>query len=327
MKEILGVMKREALYFDVFVIEVLMFRYFFISFFFFSTLSSEAYRIDRNGITQLYPIEIEGEDLEENLFISPGIYNYNGENYDCRSEGLYRFFVINKDNQQRIVHIEGVQNLLHSISWIHLHGGIHNELSFENLIDIAKNSRIILNCASICMFCKKVLSIFNYPSRLICLLTLDEWNSYDNGHALLEVYENGSWKLWDTDFRRYFQRDMIDLNAHDTVLAFSENDFSIVSYSSSPIFAFEYSQTEFHYQFVYEYIFFDLVNIEKAYRRYCQVLIIEKDGILYFTTNSTQDRERIENYEFVTFYWLDPEEFRQTFYPLIESDGNSDQLR
>lgn len=66
-------------------------------------LLSEVHRIDTSGLTVLTSTESIGSPLPNTTTMMPGVYTYQGLNYDCTEEGLYRFYTIHVDHKQRIV--------------------------------------------------------------------------------------------------------------------------------------------------------------------------------------------------------------------------------
>ena len=50
------------------------------------------------------------------------------------------------------------------------------------------------------------MSRYNIRARFVLTLTLDPWNSYDNGHSMIEVYREDlkKWVLYDVDENAYF---------------------------------------------------------------------------------------------------------------------------
>lgn len=277
-------------------------------------LFSDVYRIDRLGATVIVPTETPGVPLPDSLTIPPDVYTYDGLNYDCTEEGLYRFFTVCKDNHQRIVHHSGVENFLHSISWHSTHGYRDDLLDQEKLESIAKCDRLHLTCGSVSRYADNLLRQYGYKARSVVFLTLNAWNKYSNGHTLLEVKENGVWKLWDVDFRNYFQRESIDLNAKDFHKAVQENDYEIVSYSKSPIFNFgDLVHFSYNFGFFLEGCFLFENRYRECFAHWGGILLIQSGTNFYFTTNDPNIRKRVEGYAH-NYTWMDQATWMKTFY-------------
>lgn len=61
-----------------------------------------------------------------------------------------------------------------------------------------------LSCGSTSHLVQNYLSYANIPSRKVVLLTTHEWNYYNNGHTMLEVYKNNKWQIYDVSKDVYF---------------------------------------------------------------------------------------------------------------------------
>ncbi|HEY4832155.1 MAG TPA: hypothetical protein VIH61_06300, partial [Waddliaceae bacterium] len=104
--------------------------------------------------------------------------------------------------------------------------------------------------------------------------------------------------------------------ALEFVQSAKKNDYEIVKFSDSPIFAFtDLVLNEYDYSFWYESVFFSENEYRKFYNRSAQILFIMENGVFYFTCD-TKHRHRIENYPYSgPFVYLDGNEFINRFYP------------
>lgn len=278
-------------------------------------LLSEVHRIDTSGLTVLTPTESIGSPLPNTTTMMPGVYTYQGLNYDCTEEGLYRFYTIHVDHKQRIVHHSGIENLLHSVSWMHAHGYRDTLLNFSEAAAITKNDRVHLICGNISVFATTMLAEYGYSARNVVFLTLNPWNDYNNGHTMIEVKENGTWKLWDIDLRNYFQRGASDLNAKDFLNAVQANDYEILSFSKSPVLCFgDLVYGSYDYSFHFEGLFLFENRLKEEYKHCAGILLIQLGSNFYFTTKDPVIRKRVENYT-GNFIWMDEVTWLNTFYP------------
>lgn len=266
--------------------------------------ASENYKIDSNGI--VFFKDQSSLFNSDNLIISD-------DNYE---EGVYRFYDVPNNWAQRVVYNGNIDELMHSMTWLHVHGYKDDWRSLHENLEEAKNRKLSMSCGSITSFVLQLCETLSIPARFVLLLTLDEWNSYNNGHSLLEIYHDGKWKLWDIDQRRYFKNGEEDLNGMEFVLATRENDYEIVKFSNAPVLAFtDLLLNEYDYSFWYEAAFFSDAEYRKFYNRSAQVLLIRQDGTFYFTCEE-KDRHRIESYpRSGPFIYLDRNEFLKRFYP------------
>src|ERR1700733_8803644 len=72
--------------------------------------SSEAYKIDSNGIAF---IEEPTSVFQSNYLV------VSSEHY---SDGIYRLYDIPNNHAQRIVYNGDINELMHSLTWLHVHG-------------------------------------------------------------------------------------------------------------------------------------------------------------------------------------------------------------
>ena len=144
--------------------------------------------------------------LPDDLIINPGLYQFDNKSYQLIQEGLYRFMFPEKKNQQRIIYTNNISILLSSISWPVTHGEGDDGLSYNDLVFQAKQRRLFLTCEAIARFAKTLLEKNNVNSRIIGTRTLDQWNSYDSGHYMLEVYRKDlkNSVLYELDYGIYF---------------------------------------------------------------------------------------------------------------------------
>lgn len=208
-----------------------------------------------------------------------------------------------------------ILKLLQSISWIHVHGHAHDSLSFQEALEVAKSGKLRMTCGPISQFTENLLNTLNVPCRFVLILTLEEWNTYNNGHSLIEIFEDGHWVLYDIDIRNFFSLNEQKLSALEFVKAVSEKNYERHLFSKSPNFAFGDLRVQgYDFSCWYEVMF--LFNyLDKWYERVAQVLFIQENGIFYFTCD-VKHRKRIENYPYSgPFNYLEKEEFLNRFYP------------
>lgn len=278
-------------------------------------LFSDLYFIDPNVITPLQPVQQVGVSTPDYFIMPPAIYALNGPSYDCTLEGLYVYYVVNTANAYRIVYSQNINTLLHSITWLHSHGYRDDTANYSLSKYICKNGdKIHMTCGSIINFTCNVLNELSIPNRFILYLTLDPWNSYNNGHSLIEVKQNGLWKVWDMDMRCTFSQNSTDLNAWQLKQAVANNNFQFTKFSTSPVFAYgDLAFGGYNYQLFVETSFLYPAILKNTYKRFCQVLLIRQGDYFYFTCNPS-DRSRVESYS-PSFVYMTQQDFMETFYP------------
>jgi len=276
-------------------------------------LYGEAYRIKEGVLEDLIPLEVQGKGTPDTLVMSPGIYAINGPSYDCREEGLYRFYTVGSASEQRLVFTEKIDNLMESISWLVCHGFKDDAVDFSTALQRVKNRRLQMTCGSIANFTIALLSMLGVQSRFVLLLTLHPWNSYNNGHSIIEVLDGGRWVAWDIDFRNRFETDGKRLNALELKDAVVDGGYELVKFSLSPLLALgNLSSNTYNYEFHYERNFLFEEKLRWQYKKCAQVILIRKKGTFYFTCEPAM-KARVETYD-NNFVFMEEEEFVNAFY-------------
>jgi hypothetical protein len=132
----------------------------------------------------------------------PGFYTLGGETWDCTRAGLYRFKVEGEPFfRNRIVQGNApfdVFAILSSLCWNHVHGGADE--STWNLQAVADRGRYVvwrMRCGYICNFVEWLLPQYGYTVRQVGVMTNESPNGYDDGHAVIELWHDGKWKMFD----------------------------------------------------------------------------------------------------------------------------------
>lgn len=276
-------------------------------------INAEVYRIANDEYEELIPISTEGGSTPDGLIMTAGIYGFNGPYYDCTQEGIYRFYTVPNVSTQRLVFTNNIDCLMNSVSWLVCHGFQDDGLDYATALDVAKMRKLHMTCGGIANFTISLLSNLGVTSRFVLFLTLDPWNSYNNGHSITEVFQNGRWELWDVDFRNRFERNGKRLNAWEFKQAVAANDYEIITFSRSPSLELaDLTLDDYNYSFFYEAGRLFEERTRRQYRRCVQVILIRKDHLFYFTCHPS-DRERVESYN-PAFIYMDEKDFLEMFY-------------
>jgi len=257
----------------------------------------------------------EGLDLPKELVIKPGVYKFLNQTYDLTNEGLYRFFNLGFENQQRIVYSENLDALLSSISWIYTHGNSDDTKSYEEINEKAMNSKIFGTCGKISSWIRELLSNGGYESRVVWTLTLEPWNTYDNGHTMIEVFRNdfNKWVIYDLDNNAYFTKNNIPLSYIEFVQYVQSDEYEIKYLSKDSkldISNFKNEQGS-DFSFISESIYANEETLRKWYKRVIQVMLIQQDDTSFFFDD--RDPERVQGYT-KNIKYLGQEEFMKKFY-------------
>lgn len=255
-------------------------------------------------------------NLPPSLIILPGKFNFHGISYELKKEGLYRFVYPGKENQQRIVYEKNVDALLSSIAWIYAHGNSDDEKSYSEINAKALHSKIFATCGSISEWTCRLLESTGIRCRIISTLTLEPWNSYDNGHIMIEVYRKdyNKWVVYDLDNNSYFSSkgtplSLIEFAEH----AANENyEINYIASNSNVDFAnFIDNETNYDYAFLLEARFANDYSRKQWYKRVMQVPMVVDGKYNYFFNDTNISRvQSYSNY----YKHLNKKQFLEKFY-------------
>ena len=255
-------------------------------------------------------------DLPNSLIIKPGKFKFYGKVYDLKKEGLYRFVYPEKENQQRIVYENNIDALLSSIAWIYSHGNSDDKKKYSEINVKILHSKIFATCGSISEWTQRTLQENGIKSRIVSSLTLDQWNSYDNGHILIEVYREkfNKWVVYDLDNNTYFSKNKIPLSLIEFSEQSSNLDYEInyiTNNSNLNIANFIDNKTNYDYAFLIEARFANNNSIKQWYKRVMQIPLIGDDKYNYFFNDT--NISRVEKYS--SYYkYMSKKQFLEKFY-------------
>ena len=203
-------------------------------------------------------------------------------------------------------------NLLNLISLLVVHGNEDNATSYREKLDIIKKRPLSLTCTPGSEFLKRLLDSKGIKNRVVLTLTLENWNSYDNGHTLLEVFSENlnKWFLYDIDGQKVFKNSNgVLLNLIELQQLGVEN-VNIVPVSNQPFL--DYGGFK-EYSLIGEFI---EANPKNWYARVFQVFSIQniKDGKYVFLTNNNLEIQKVSKYYNDKASCLDYDSFKNYFY-------------
>lgn len=188
----------------------------------------------------------------------------------------------------------------------HVHSFCDDHLPYEEAKEIIKIRPLKMSCGAFSYFSMRYLKERGIKCRFILTLTLDEWDDRNNGHSMIEIYEKGKWTLWDIDLKNIFVFKGKHLNAKKFCRLSQNGNYEIVKFCPGNIVDDENSW--------YGKAFSTEKSFRKFYKRCCQILMVENEGIFYFTSEF-KDIARILSYPYTgPFSYMKKKEFTKTFY-------------
>jgi hypothetical protein len=257
--------------------------------------------------------------LPPSLVIAPGRYAFRGKAYDLQKQGLYRFICPFKENQQRIVYEANsgnVEALLSGLAWCVSHGNSDNSKSQEALTQKATTGKLFITCCNISQWALPILQSYKIRARPADTLTLEEWNSYDNGHSMIEVYREDlkKWVLYDLDANVCFLYKKVPLSLVEMIEHVASGDYDIKLLASDirlDISNFKSPRNGYDWGFSAELTRTD-EGARQWYKRVIQVPLI--GNCFFLPSPNDADRARAAHYGGMNYTYLTKEEFLKKFY-------------
>jgi hypothetical protein len=254
--------------------------------------------------------------IPKKLIIDKGEYTFHGRTYHLDREGIYRFVLPGIENKQRIVFEKNTNALLSSIAWIFSHGSLDDKKSNEEIREKALYSKISATCGTISEWTVNLLRDNGIKARLVSSLTLESWNSYDNGHILIEVFrpELKKWVVYDIDNDAFFTHNNVPLSLIEFVENIPKDAFSIeyiARRNDIDVKNFLDDKSNYDYGFLIESRFLDDDTRRKWYRHIFQVpMIIDGKFSYYFDKDNSSKIQEYSSY----YKYVDKNRFLERFY-------------
>ena len=275
-----------------------------------------AFHLCGTRVRAVKPVARRGRRLPSALVIPPGYYTVNGQTYEARREGLYRFLRPAVRNAQRLVYRRDLFALLSGISWLASHGSVHDRLTPEAWQRLALRRKIIVTCGNTSRFGQAILKKLGWRSRVVNASSLRGRNSYDCGHSLLEVDTGRGWLLVDLDLKTLFRRGARRLNLLEFIDAAADDDFILEPLAAATGTAIGgFTERGYDYDLYMETCFATGAQIRQWYRRIMMVPIVYEGGYGWYTTRKPEERHRAEQlYPDRPWHYLSREQFKTRYY-------------
>jgi hypothetical protein len=224
------------------------------------------------------------------------------------NNNIYNFIDYNPQN------IDYPLNLLNLISLLTVHGDSDKTLNtFDKKLEMIKKRPLSLTCGPNSYFVKDLIQSIGVKTRIVLTLTFDEWNGYDNGHTLLEVFSKNlnKWVLYDIDGQKVFKQKNGELLSLIELQQIGVENVEIVSTNNQPFL--DYSG------FNNYFLLGELIETrpKEWYNRVFQRFSIfdpNQDKFI-FLTNTSLESEKIDEYFNGSVLTVNFNEFNNRFYP------------
>jgi len=252
------------------------------------------------------------KDLPQELIIEPGIYKVFGSSYNLQKEGVYRFILPNKANEQRIVYKNNPHALLSGIAWLFVHGDRDNGEKNSKLMQKATQEKLVATCGKITSFAKSILSEKKIESRIVSALTNDPLNGFDDSHVLIEVKFSDGWRVYDLDNNNVFKKQGRYLNLIELKEAFANNSFELEKIADDPVIdATDFKASGYDFGFYTEQKLANDSLLKEWYKRIFGTVFVEQGNVYYYYDGF--DEIKIKSF-YPNSKKVEQKEFKSKFY-------------
>ncbi|MGC9065254.1 MAG: hypothetical protein ACP5JO_01315 [Candidatus Ratteibacteria bacterium] len=244
---------------------------------------------------------------------------FMGNVYKLTNEGLYRFSVITKSvrNLIMIKNRHSVIPVLKALSLMQIHGNRDQSTTMKQRKKLLLSRYwISLACGDISALTKEVLSDAEITSRLVSVLTLEDWNTYNNGHVLIEVFfpDVSRWVLVDVDMGYIFMHNGELLSSYSFWKCLKENRcIMFVPLSQKEIDPLWLENDYYSYAHMWRVMERDLNSKLSWYKRIFQTFGFQSEGKFIYIGDG-KDAKRIIEYRGHYSTTLPEREFIEKFY-------------
>ena len=206
--------------------------------------------------------------------------------------------------------------LISGMAWLYTHGGTDDYIQYDEFIQKALTSKIYAQCYTIAASLENVLEEQGIKIRVVTTLTLEPWNTYNNGHTMVEIFRDdyNKWAVYDLDGNASFSKDGIPLSLiewyqlvpnDDYDIQFLANDIKVDVTNVSSI-------DDYDYVFLSESILTNEKQQRIWYKRVIQIPMIQDNNLDYLFFDE-RDPTRVEGYS-KNYKFIDEKDFMNKFY-------------
>lgn len=254
-----------------------------------------AYFIYDRQVKNLFPVSETAPPLKSEFVHPPGMFQVDGNTFHLNNDGIYRFYRLPDLSEQRIVCQNGLESLLRMVGYLWHYGNLHDSWHQDYVYHALCHRCVTLSCGPLARLTCRLLAQCGWQARPVTLLTLQTWNSQDNGHTLVEIFhpEMQIWFLYDPSFHRLFSLKNKRLNALELCQSISYQTISLEQlpgHQGHTIFA----TANYSYDFWIEHRTLSDQNLYAWYQRVAQLpLVWHKKQWIYPKELAVSIRQRL----------------------------------
>ena len=252
-------------------------------------------------------------DLPSSLVVPPGLYQYRDSVWDMSSGGIYRFALDGYVVRQVVVPTYDPVKDCELVQSIHGYGTLDDGLASNRLLHMATSRRVWVTCSRAAQLVVAILRSCGHSSRVVMGMTLEDWNTFNNGHTVVEVKLPDGWKCFDPTVGSWplvDGRTVSVFELTDAILSRRDFTFSETTYGRAVSYALVNRR---HKDFLIEQVLSSKAETIKWYRRVMQAPGILTTKAWHFCSSDEANSRRLQAYapEFMTH---SASEFVRRFY-------------
>lgn len=200
---------------------------------------------------------------------------------------------------------------------LHYYGSHENSLTVASMLKKLTVERQPLICGSASLFVQEILRQLGHKARVVTSLRRENFNSYDNGHTVIEVLsKNNEWFLFDPGYGGWLKQGdqfLSGLDLHNAILRDEEFQFVPVRFRNFGGF-FDADGVDLGFEL--ESKWFSREATVQWYREVFRIFGIEKSGQAghyLFLADNSEEAEIVQTYSPV-YHAVGRNDFETTYY-------------
>jgi hypothetical protein len=273
-----------------------------------------AYRCGEVGAQLIAVVGGDAAPLPNEIIVSPGKYLVDGNVFDLSLPGCYRFAAPGRISRQVLVPSVLPEETVEATQWFHGYGTSDNLSSSVALLRAATTRRVWVTCSRAALLAFRILQLAGFQARLVSVLTLEEWNAYDNGHTLLEVKLDAGWTTFDPAYGVWPTIDGAGVSVTDLCAAVRTGLMPCIQPLQNGSSLGQFMSNDEDLSIWLEGKWGRPEILAVWYGRIAQVAMIEDAGYYYFSEDDSEKQARVLGYS-RRYRALAKDIFLQRFYP------------